>query len=49
MVPFAVSSLVSSASVVGFSGSRSVVPAACAEVVPGRKKPKTLSGIETYQ
>jgi hypothetical protein len=39
MVPSAVSSLVSSASVVGFSGSRSVVPAACAEVVPAVSSP----------
>lgn len=34
MVPSAVSSLVSAAPVVGFSGSRSVVPSVCASVVP---------------
>lgn len=33
-LPSAVSELLASASAVGFSGSRSVVPAACAEVVP---------------
>lgn len=33
-LPSAVSELLSSAPAVGFSGSRSVVPAACAEVVP---------------
>jgi hypothetical protein len=38
-LPSAVSELLSSAPAVGFSGSRSVVPAACAEVVPAVSSP----------